>query len=62
MRNFQGIIFRKTQTHREIFKSALVYLQYERKKWSYFDNIYYKLRQAPQTLHLLTKLLSYDGT
>ena len=26
MRNFQGIAFLRTQTYREIFKSALVYL------------------------------------
>ena len=27
MRNFRGIIFTWTQTYREIFKSAVVYLQ-----------------------------------
>ena len=26
MRNFQGIVFIRTQTYREIFESALVYL------------------------------------
>ena len=27
MRNFQGIVFIRTQTYTEIFKSALVYLK-----------------------------------
>ena len=27
MRNFQGILFMRIRTYREIFKSALVYLQ-----------------------------------
>ena len=48
MRNFQGIIFIWTQTYREIFKSALVNLKYNKLKifeywfaekeaaWNYF--------------------------
>ena len=56
MENFQGIVFIWTQSYREIFKSALVYL-YEKKPTQLSRQFSEKLFQVPKILFKSPKLI-----